>query len=321
MSLTIIGGSGFIGTELLGTFAENEQVQNLDLKVSAKFAGKTVVTDVMNVTQLGNNMKPSDWVILLAAEHHDDVSPIEKYYKVNVDGTANVLKIMDEKGIKKLIFTSSVSIFGLDKDNPDEDHPHDPFNHYGKSKWKAEEVLRAWYNNDPEGKTLVIIRPTVVFGRGNRGNVYNLLRQIATGRFMMIGNGKNRKSMAYVKNVTAFIRHCMHKQLSGYHVFNYADKPDLSMNELITISEKQLDRKIPQVRIPYYMGYMAGKMFDLAAAVTGKKFPVSAVRIKKFCATTQFSSKYITQTGFTAPYALDAALSDMIQSIIDENKK
>ena len=54
---------------------------------------------------------------------------------------------------------------------------------------------------------MTIIRPTVIFGEKNRGNVYNLLKQIASGKFLMIGKGQNRKSMAYVGNVVAFIKY------------------------------------------------------------------------------------------------------------------
>ena len=74
-------------------------------------------------------------------------------------------------------------------------------------------------------KTLVIIRPTVVFGEGNRGNVFNLMNQIAKNRFMMVGSGTNRKSMAYVENVAAFLEYSLSFQ-SGLHVHNYVDKPD-----------------------------------------------------------------------------------------------
>jgi nucleoside-diphosphate-sugar epimerase len=67
------------------------------------------------------------------------------YYDVNVEGTQNILDAMDKNGIQDIIFTSSVAIYGLNKENPDEDHPADPFNHYGKSKRQAEQKLQEWY--------------------------------------------------------------------------------------------------------------------------------------------------------------------------------
>ncbi len=136
------------------------------------------------------------------------------------------------QGVKNIIFTSSVAIYGLNKTNPDEKHPEDPFNHYGKSKWEAELVIKEWYDNDPIGKSITILRPTVIFGERNRGNVYNLLKQISSGRFMMIGKGQNKKSMAYVGNIVALIKNRLEKIEAGYHIFNYADKPDFSMVEL-----------------------------------------------------------------------------------------
>ena len=71
---------------------------------------------------------------------------------------------------------------------------------------------------------------------------YNLLHQIASGRFLMFGNGRNRKSMAYVQNVAEFLEFSTH--LTGYHLYNYIDKPDLDMNMLIEIVRKTLFRKI-----------------------------------------------------------------------------
>ena len=136
-------------------------------------------------------MQNTKTVVLLAAEHRDDVAPTSLYYDVNVQGTKNVLAAMDKAGVKNIIFTSSVAVYGLNKKNPNEEHAADPFNHYGKSKWQAEEVLREWYRKDAETKSLTIIRPTVIFGERNRGNVYNLLKQIASGNFLMVGKGTN----------------------------------------------------------------------------------------------------------------------------------
>ena len=126
-------------------------------------------------------MYGKETVVLLAAEHRDD-APVSLYYEVNVQGTQNVLEAMDKANVKNIIFTSSVAIYGLNKQNPDEQHPADPFNHYGKSKWQAEEILRNG-TIKTNNRSLTIIRPTVIFGERNRGNVYNLLNQIASNHF------------------------------------------------------------------------------------------------------------------------------------------
>ena len=198
-------------------------------------------------------------VILLAAEHRDNISPVSRYYETNVQGTQNVLDEMDNVGCKHLIFTSSVAVYGLNKDNPDENHPVDPFNHYGKSKWEAEKMIKAWYDKDPIRKSVTIIRPTVIFGEKNRGNVYNLLRQIATGRFLMIGKGHTRKSMAYVGNVVAFIKHRLELAEQGYHVFNYIDKPDLTMTSYLELLKRAFDKKDSCCSHSHvWLGYLGG---------------------------------------------------------------
>ncbi len=306
-NITIIGASGFVGTQLIEHLGI-ENCNNLDKNNSAKYPGITIIHDIREANLLDSLPILSHSIVLLAAEHRDDVRPISLYYDVNVEGTRNVLKAMDKKDIKNIIFTSSVAVFGLNKTNPDETHPVDPFNHYGKSKWQAEEILRDWYNQDKENRSLTIIRPTVIFGERNRGNVYNLLKQIASGKFVMVGKGNNKKSMAYVGNIVAFIKYCLETQKPGYRLYNYADKPDLSMNELVQQVEKSLEKKLPAIRFPYWMGYLGGLSFDLLAKITGKKLSVSAVRVKKFCATTQFDSTTANKAGFKAPYTLAEGL-------------
>lgn len=122
------------------------------------------------------------------------MKPTELYYQVNVQGTANVAAESAKQRIRRIVFTSSVALYGLDKNNPSEDNGIDPFNDYGKSKFEAEEALSSWAKSD-ERNCLAIVRPAVIFGERNRGNVFNLLEHIASGKFVMIGNGENRKSM------------------------------------------------------------------------------------------------------------------------------
>ena len=297
----IIGGAGFVGSRLKTVLGEYLILDKI-LRYDKGYA------DITERESLKATIDSSDSVILLAAEHRDDVSPVSKYYDTNVQGTQNVLDEMDSVGCKHLIFTSSVAVYGLNKVNPDENHPVDPFNHYGKSKWEAEKVIEAWYDKDPEGKSVTIIRPTVIFGEKNRGNVYNLLKQIASGKFLMIGRGQNKKSMAYVGNVVAFIKHRLELAEEGYHVFNYIDKPDLTMTSLLGVIEKSLNKKIPSVRIPIWLGYLGGFGFDVLAFVTRKKLAISSVRVKKFVVTTQFDATKVHSSGFKAPYTLEEGL-------------
>jgi GlcNAc-P-P-Und epimerase len=305
--ITLIGASGFVGTRLIAELSD-KKCCNIDKKKSYRYDKITHFHDIRNKgieKLLLNNVQS---VILLAAEHRDDVYPVSLYYDVNVQGTKNVLDAMDRKGIKSIIFTSSVAVYGLNKSNPDETHPADPFNHYGKSKWQAEELLREWYQKDPENRSLSIIRPTVIFGEANRGNVYNLLKQIASGKFLMIGKGENKKSMAYVGNVVAFIKYLIENDKPGYRVYNYVDKPDFNMNELVSQVRHDLGQDGKMVRVPEWLGMLGGYGFDIAAKLTGKKLPISSVRVKKFCATTQFSADKLDKSGFKRPYAIEEGL-------------
>lgn len=320
--IALVGASGFIGTRLIDLLGK-ENCYNIDKKPSDKYNDITTIQDIREKHLEHVLSNSTDTLILLAAEHRDDVSPISLYYDVNVNGTRHVLEAMDKQGINNIIFISSVAVYGLNKKNPDEKFPPDPFSHYGKSKWQAEKVLHEWQQKDPENKSLTIIRSTVAFGENNQGNVHNLLRQIASGKFLMIGRGENRKSMAYVGNVAAFIKFCLETKKPGFQVLNYIDKPDLTMNELVLQAEESLNRKLPSLRLPYWIGMFGGLCFDLLTRITGKKFPISSIRIKKFCATTQFDAKLAHSSGFEAPLTLAEGLDRTLKSEFGEksNKK
>ena len=315
----VIGGSGFVGSFLIKSL-DLDYTLNFDKNPSPFLNDITTIGNILNKKKLYKILKDVETVILLAAEHRDDVSPTSLYYDVNVQGTRNVLNAMDNTGVKNIIFTSSVAIYGLNKTNPDEFHPQDPFNHYGKSKWQAEQVIKKWYENDPKGKSITIIRPTVIFGERNRGNVYNLLKQISSGKFLMVGNGKNKKSMTYVRNVVAFIKNRVDKKEPGYNIYNYVDKPDYNMNELVSVIEEKMKLNIPTIRMPYFIGMIGGYCFDFFSKILGKKLSVSSVRVKKFCATTQFNASK-AHNSFNAPYSLKEGLCKTLEHEFINPKK
>lgn len=314
MKIALIGGSGFVGSHLIKLLlrSKNIEVINIDKAASQTFSLLTYIGNVLDKDALVSLLQGVDLVVLLAAEHRDDVTPVSNYYDVNVTGMKNTLQAMEANGIERIIFTSSVALYGLDKNYPNENYPVDPFNHYGKSKLEAERLLQQWHLQHPTCN-VSIIRPTVIFGEGNRGNVYNLLSQIASGQFVMIGNGNNRKSMAYVGNVTAFIQFLIEKKTEGFNVYNYADKPDLCTNALVFYLGKILNKEIPTIHIPYWLGMFAGYCFDFLAFLSRKKMKISSVRIRKFCATTQYDSSRVIESGFIAPYTLEEGLKRMIE--------
>lgn len=314
MKVALIGASGFVGTRLLSFLREDDKYEltNIDLLPSHFFNDITIIGDVREQAQMDEKLAGFDCVVLLAAQHRDDVSPISLYYDTNVGGMKVTLNAMEKNGINRLVFFSSVAVYGLNKDNPDESFTPDPFNHYGKSKWQAEQVLQDWYKTHQDWN-VNIIRPTVIFGERNRGNVYNLLKQISSGRFLMVGKGNNVKSMAYVGNVVAFVKFMIDNVKEGYNVFNYIDKPDMTMNELVPHVGKVLGKHIPAIHFPYWLGMLGGKCFDLLAWVLRKKLAISSVRVKKFCATTQFDASKVATSGFVPPYSLAEGLTRTLE--------
>jgi nucleoside-diphosphate-sugar epimerase len=320
MGLIVIGGSGFIGTRLGRLLTQaGDDFKILDKAVSGLYPGRTVLADVREVETLRENISERATVINLAAEHRDNVCPLSLYDDVNVGGAKNVCTVAIEKNVSTIVFTSSVAVYGFAPIYTDETGKIAPFNDYGRTKFEAEQVYRAWQAEAPTQRTLVIVRPTVTFGEQNRGNVYNLLRQIASDKFVMVGDGLNRKSMAYVENVASFLQFATTAFKPGVHIYNYIDKPDSSMNSLVGTVKRMLGR--PEriaFRLPFSVGYAIGKCFDALGAITGKKFVISSIRVKKFCSNSVFETS-IAKTGFMPPVPLADALERTVQHEFNES--
>lgn len=308
MKILVTGGSGFIGTRLVQRLlTEGHKVIIFDKAPSKRFPNLVILDDVRNKSALLEATKDTDVIYHLAAEHRDDVKPISLYYDVNVGGAKNLVEVAEENGVNQLIFTSTVALYGLSKGCSQETDTPDPFNDYGKSKYQAEKIFEQWVNQD-EKRSLTIVRPVVIFGEDNKGNVYNLLSQIARGRFLMVGKGQNKKSMGYVENLVAFLVSLINYR-KGISLFNYADKPDLTTQELVSIAKTTLNKSAAvEWKIPYPLGFLAGYGFDILAQLTGKTFPVSAIRIKKFCSETVVNTDKLQSCGFQPPFSLAEGL-------------
>ena len=315
MTIALIGGAGFVGTRLASVLDE----------LGTEY---TILDKVLKGNNYIDITKPDDFdtlaniatVINLAAEHRDDVSPKSLYHLVNVEGSRNICNYCSDNKINNIIFTSSVAVYGFAPEGTDETGKINYFNDYGRTKYLAEEVYREWYNEDPINRNLTIVRPTVIFGEGNRGNVYNLVKQIANGRFIMFGDGKNRKSMAYVQNIAEFIVYA--NKLTGYNLYNYVDKPDIDMNTLVsTVRETLFNKDGVGPRFPRWLGKVVGYGFDIVAFVLRKNLPISSIRVKKFMGTTSFKTG-VARSGFSARIDLAEGLKQTLTyEFIEDNSE
>jgi len=256
--IALIGGAGFLGSKLVSKFDEVAESYRIhDINTESQLNNSVVWMDVRDYASL-DQLKGHSSIINLAAEHRDDVFPLSRYDDVNVLGAEHICIAAKRYNINKIIFTSSVAIYGFAPADTSEAGKPNYFNDYGRTKHLAEEVYKEWYLEDPKNRTLVIVRPTVIFGEGNRGNVYNLLKQIHSRRFIMFGNGRNKKSMAYVENVAAFLKFSLSFK-PGLHIYNYIDKPDFDMNTLVSKTRKTLfGKNNVGLRLPAFLGLTIG---------------------------------------------------------------
>ncbi len=307
--IALIGGAGFIGKAVSSNLL-NKELEHVifDKKNNSK---SVIYIDIEEPRTL-EKLKGFTTIINLAAEHKDDVRPMSRYQDVNVIGSQNLINAAEKFNIKNIIFLSSVAVYGFSETELNEESKINYFNEYGRTKYLAEKSYQTWFKKNNNSKKLIIIRPTVVFGEGNKGNVYNLISQIQKKRFLMIGSGKNKKSMAYVDNLSEFIIHSLSFR-DGYHLFNYADKPDLSMNELVIFIKERLNLK-PKIyiRLPRFFGILVGYLFDLISFCFRKNLPISSIRISKFLNSSIINIK--NNHDFIPPYSLKDALNETIKN-------
>ena len=310
--ISVIGGSGFVGTNFCQRLSDKHiDFEIIDIRPSRQFANAWKFGDVRSIDSLRKSIT-GEIIIHLAAVHRDDISSRREYYHTNVKGAKNIAKVCVEKGVDKLVFTSTVAVYGFAEPGTDENGPIVPFNEYGRTKFLAEEEFRNWQK--VTGGQLIIVRPTVIFGEGNRGNVFNLFHQIYRNKFVMIGSGKNKKSMAYIANVVAFLESCVATK-QDYAIYNYVDTPDLDMNTLVRkVKIKLTNNDKIVVRIPLWLGLLIGYSADILAFLSSRKLAVSSIRVRKFCATTHFSSAKHDMDGFVQPFGLEEAINQTLHS-------
>jgi len=310
MKYILTGGSGFIGTHF--TEVLNHSITcNIDVeppKLPNNHVELSILDqDGMNGLELKKGVGEDYTLIHLAAVHFDFQ---KKFFETNVQGTKNVLEFVERNNIKKFVFFSSVAIYGNSENGKNEDSPKEPINHYGKSKLEAEVIIRDWHKNNKDCK-VIIVRPAVVFGEYNFGNVFNLIQQIKSKLYAIIGNGKNIKSIAYAKNLVDSVLFALDNVEGNYFEYNYCDYPQMSTSKLSNLISGKLGYLKP-MKIPFIFTKLISVPIDILEAILKRDLKFNSMRIRKFTESTFFKADKIRDLGFKTNYSIEGAVDNTL---------
>lgn len=301
MRILLIGNTGFIGRVLTKKLIDKgHTIVGLDIRPPSeaqKQLGENITGDILNPDDVQRAAQGVDMIISLAAKHHDFGVTREEFLNVNMQGTKVFLGCASKLNITKIIFYSSVAVYGTQKEPTNESTIPKPDNDYGESKLAAEKLIDDWTDED-DSRCVTIIRPTVVFGPGNFANVYNLIDRIYRKRFIFVGKGNNIKSVAYVENLVDANIFLIDKLSPGVQIFNYSDEPQMTIAQTVEIISNYMPHGLPRVKIPLVLAVVSGSSFDVLAKLTKHNFPITAARMKKFATATHHKANRIRNLGF-----------------------
>ena len=260
MKIIITGAAGFVGSNLSKYLEEKGNVVGkLSLRKSDWILNKN-----------------ADVIIHLAGKAHDtaNTSADDEYFKVNRDLTIRLFEEFLNSEIRDFIYFSSVkatadTIEGI----LDENHPSDPKTPYGKSKLEAENYLLA--QELPENKRLFIIRPCMIHGPGNKGNLNLLYKVVEKGIPWPLADFDNQRSFLSIDNLNFLIERIISDQNMASGIYNFSDDKALSTNDLVKIIANTSGKTERLLKIPKHLISFVAKTGDYL------KLPLNSERLKK----------------------------------------
>ena len=224
MSYFIFGGSGFIGTHLIALIDNlypGTKIYNLDI-VENNHEGKStyINCDVRSEINIDIPVTSEDVIFNFAAVHRTPGHPDQAYFETNIRGAENVCAFAEKFGIKKIVFTSSIAPYGAAEDLKTEETLPTPNTPYGISKLVAEKIHTIWQAKKPNERQLTIVRPGVVFGKGENGNFTRLYWGIRGGKFFYPGRKDTIKACIYVKELVRFMLYRLENHSEGVELYN-----------------------------------------------------------------------------------------------------
>jgi nucleoside-diphosphate-sugar epimerase len=337
-NVVIFGGSGFIGSFFAKFLLENgycDYVYLLDLEPlnmkESNFRKKYL--DNMNVTykyvdvrthiDLNNEIIDVDLIVNFAAVHREPGHRDYEYFETNLLGSENVSDFAERVGCKNIIFTSSISPYGISEQIKDEDFLPVPVTSYGSSKLAAEKIHQIWQAKDHKNRYLTIVRPGVVFGPSEGGNVSRLIKAVIHRYFFYMGNKNTRKAGVYVKELCNAMWWMFEKQKNekqNVALFNMTMNPGPSVQDYVNSVCRVAGIKRLVLDIPCAILLGFGYLIDLIAKLFGIKHPFSPVRIRKLVRSNNILPTYLINNGYEYQYTLDSAFADWKKECPEEWK-
>lgn len=252
MRVLVTGVHGFVGSSLVAYLAPANEIYGLDIIAPEKEG----VLKTFSWEDLDAGRVPDvDAIIHLAGKAHDtkNQAAAEVYFKVNTGLTQKIYDYFLKSSAKKFIFFSTAKAAADKVDGVlTEDVVPAPVGPYGESKIKAEEYIQA---HPSEGKSVYILRPCMIHGPGNKGNLNLLYSVVRKGIPWPLGAFDNRRTFTSVENICFAVNGLLTEDVPSA-IYNMGDDDALSTNELIEVICSALGKKAHIWRLP--KGLMAG---------------------------------------------------------------
>lgn len=320
----VTGATGTIGPTLVGRLLEagyqvrilarrQPQCSLFDDSVQVELA------DICDPAAVGHLIQGTDVVFHLAAKLHIPDPPPElhaEYRRVNVEGTRNVVELAVTAGVRRLVYVSTVTVYGpTDVQVIDESAPARPDTIYSRTKLEGERVTLAAQRAD--GKPLaVVLRLATVYGPRQKGNFQRLVQALARGRFVPVGDGRNRRTLVYVRDaVGAMLLAAEHPEAVG-QIFNVTDGCVHTMRDILIAICQALGRPAPRLHLPLPVARAGAAGLEYAFALVGRRAPLARSTLDKFVEDAAYSGQRIqTELGFRPAYDLQAGWQETIAEL------
>ena len=321
-TILVTGATGFIGCHLLPVLHQQGWQTTAavrdDFRQPLSIPIKTIkVGEIDDMTDWQEALLGIDTVIHLAGRAHilhETISnPEAAFIKVNTKGTINLVKQSLKAGVKHFIFVSSIHAMAAESDDIlNENSPCHPDSPYGRSKLQAEQALINLAKDS--NMTWTIIRPTLVYGPGNPGNMDRLMKLIKRGLPLPFGAIKNRRSFVFVGNLVAAIITCLDHPNAANQIFLISDNQAVSTPQLIRLITQQIQQPCQLLPVPTTLLRFLGYLGDSLESITGKNLPFNTYSIDRLLGSLTVDSSHIQKTlDWQPPFTLEQGLAQTIQ--------